>query len=147
MINATVKTVKLSDLASWERSNKNKIYPAGCTLLQVSATKGQLVYLDQDQEVDSKYCVIIPDRDQIQPLFLFRALQSLMPEFLHKEQTGLNIRPDILKRFEIKYFPDQQIQKHISKEQAVYSAAIKHAQDVADHFEDLKKYLLQVMFC
>lgn len=147
MIKGKVITGKLPDIASWERAKKNKIYPAGCTCLQVSATKGQLVYLYEDQPVESKYAVIIPDRTKVDPFFFYRLLQQEMPEFLSKEQTGLNIKPHILKRFPVQYFEKMEIQKYISAEQFAYEAEIRHQQEVVEMFDHLKRYLFQMMFC
>ena len=77
MINAKTVRCKLPDVATYERAKKGKVYPKGCTLLQVSATKGQLVYLHEDQTVDSKYCVIEPDRDRV----LVPASAGVIPGF------------------------------------------------------------------
>lgn len=147
MINAKTVKCKLPDVATYERAKKDKIYPKGCTLLQVSATKGQLVYLHEDQAVDSRYCVIEPDRDRVDAFFFYRILQKGMPEFLSKEQTGLNIKPQILDRFPVRYFTDMNVQKYISAEQFLYEMEMHHEQDQIEMLEHFKKYLLQVMFC
>ena len=38
--------VNLLDIATIERSKKNKTYKKGSILIQLSATKGQMIYLD-----------------------------------------------------------------------------------------------------
>lgn len=147
MIKAKTIKCKLPDVATYERSKKGKVYPKGCTLLQVSATKGQLIYLYKDQTVESKYCVINPDRNIVDPFFFYSILQKGMPEFLSKEQTGLNIKPQILDRYPVQYFADMSIQKYIAAEQYLYEMEMRFEQEQIDMMMQFKKYLLQKMFC
>ena len=70
-----------------------------------------------------------------------------MPEFLSKEQTGLNIRPQILDRFPVRYFADMNIQKYISAEQYLYETEMQYERDQIEMLEHFEKYLFQVMFC
>lgn len=45
----TYEIVKLEDVAEYARAKQGKLYPAGTTTLQISATRGILVfYLNQD---------------------------------------------------------------------------------------------------
>lgn len=136
----------LPDLAKWERAKKNKIYPAGCTCLQVSATKGQLAYLHEDSKVESKYCVIMPNADKIEPFFLYRVIEAGMPEYLAKHQTGLNIKPEILKRFPVKWYEDRETQKYIAEEQYACEQKIANEEQILEQLKELKKWMLSVMF-
>lgn len=147
MINAKTVSCKLPDVATYERAKKGKIYPTGCTCLQVSASKGQLVYLHNDQMVDAKYCVIQPDTDRLDPYFFHLILKKEMPEFLSKEQTGLNIKPQVLERFPIRYFVDMEIQRYISAEHFLYDAEMQHEQDQIEMLRHFKAYMMQLMFC
>ena len=52
------ETMKLGDIAEWERAKKGFVYPAGCTIIQVSATKGEVHYLTKKSEVEPKYVVV-----------------------------------------------------------------------------------------
>lgn len=54
------RKVKLYDVASFERSKKDKVYPEGCTLIQVSATRGQMEYMKEPGTVEPKNGVIEP---------------------------------------------------------------------------------------
>lgn len=141
------RMIELPQVATWERAKKNKVYPAGCSLLQVSATKGQLVYLHEAQTVDSKYCVIMPDTSKILPFYLYRILEFNMEEFLSKEQTGLNIKPEILHRFPVQFYESMEIQKFISDEQYFYEMKKMEVQKQIEMLKQMKAYLLDKFFC
>lgn len=140
------KRVRLSDFAIWERSKKNVVYPAGCTLLQVSASKGETVYLWEPQEVDSKYCVIQPDPEKIEPLYLFHGIQQFMPEWRAKYQTGLNIRPDELKHFTLMIVPDREAQKQFVAEAEFIEQMKRETEQEIRELEEMKRYFLEVLF-
>lgn len=70
-----------------------------------------------------------------------------MPEFLSKEQTGLNIKPQVLERFPIRYFVDMEIQRYISAEHFLYDAEMQHEQDQIEMLRHFKAYMMQLMFC
>ena len=75
------KKIKITEVADiLGRPKKNQIYPLGCICLQVSASKGELMYLATAQQVDAKYVVIQP-RNVI-PYYLYLIIEKAMPEFL-----------------------------------------------------------------
>lgn len=88
-----LKTVRLVDIARLERAVKGKIYPAGSILIQVSATSGQVLLLDEAGEVDSKYVVIAVSLDY-NAHYIYHLLTKDFPEFFHAWQTGLNFQID-----------------------------------------------------
>lgn len=135
----------LPELATWERSRKHKIYPAGCTCLQVSATKGQMIYLDHDQTVDAKYCVIDPDRDQVDPMYFHLVLTYFMPDFLRTHQTGLNIVPDVLKQMRVRICLDREMQEYQAAEQSYWQKEIEAVEKEIQTWQQLKAWILQEM--
>ena len=54
------KQVKLIDIAKIERAKKGIVYDKGTILIQVSATDGQVLYLEVVSEISTKYAVVIP---------------------------------------------------------------------------------------
>ena len=80
--------------------------------MQVSASKGELLYLDTSQEVAAKYVVIQP-RNVI-PYYLFLMIEKAMPEFLYKYRQGLNISDHDIKHMEILCHTDVETQALIS---------------------------------
>lgn len=137
---------RLPDLAKWERAKKGKEYPAGCTLLQVSASRGQLVYMDQPGQVDSKYCVIQPDPAKVDPYFLHLAIDWEMPEFLAKEQTGINIQPECLMRFMVTIPDDRSEQERFAKAMKLTDAEIQEYEKQLAGIKGMKNFLINNLF-
>ena len=73
--------IKIKDICTWERSKKGKMYPAGCWCVQVSATKGQMAYVDVPQEVESKYCVFWLNTDLYLPEYVYIMFQKILLSF------------------------------------------------------------------
>lgn len=81
--------LQLKDVASVERSKKNKIYPKGAIIIQMSATRGEVGLLTSSGRVGSQYAVAEPLR-WVDPGFLFYQLKRNIKRHFHKYQTGLN---------------------------------------------------------
>lgn len=107
------KKFKITEIADiLGRPKKNQKYPEGCICLQVSASKGELLYLDTSQQVDAKYVVIKP-RNVI-PFYLFLMIEKAMPEFLYKYRQGLNISVHDIKHMEVLCHTDVETQALIA---------------------------------
>lgn len=138
------KEVNLTDVANVERSKKGKIYPAGCTLIQVSATRGQLELMQEEGIVDNKFAVIIPTK--IDGEYLFNVLQITMPNFLLKYQTGININPNVLKYLKLQIHKDITIQKFVVETMHQIDKSINRTEREVESFKNIKKYHLDGMF-
>lgn len=107
------KRFKITEVADiLGRPKKNQMYPEGCICLQVSASKGELLYLDTSQQVDAKYVVIKP-RNVI-PFYLYLMIEKAMPEFLYKYRQGLNISVHDIKHMEVLCHTDVETQALIA---------------------------------
>lgn len=107
------KRFKITEVADiLGRPKKNQMYPEGCICLQVSASKGELLYLDTSQQVDAKYVVIKP-RNVI-PFYLYLMIEKAMPEFLYKYRQGLNISAHDIKHMEVVGHTDVETQALIA---------------------------------
>jgi len=107
------KKFKITEVADiLGRPKKNQMYPEGCICLQVSASKGELLYLDTSQQVDAKYVVIQP-RNVI-PFYLYLIIEKAMPEFLYKYRQGLNISANDIKHMEVVCHTDVETQALIA---------------------------------
>jgi type I restriction enzyme M protein len=138
------KEVKFYDIATFERSKKNKIYPAGSILIQVSATKGQIEYHDHDGTVEDKFGVI--QTNAINPKYLFYVLEMVMPDFLRKYQTGLNINPKIFKLLKFSVHTDPTTQWIIVKMLDYLKNVIFNEEKYLGAVEDVKQIHLDGMF-
>ena len=56
----TYEVVKLEDVAEYARAKQGKIYPAGKSTLQISATRGGIGFLSEPGYVHTKNVAIIP---------------------------------------------------------------------------------------
>lgn len=65
--------------------------------------------MDHDGLVDSKYGVI--QTDKVEPKYLYYILDMVIPDFLRRYQTGLNINPSIFKHLKFSIHDDRSIQK------------------------------------
>lgn len=94
------KNLKLIDVATFERAKEGTTYPKGVTLIQISATKGDIEYQKENGEVDRKYAVILPNKN-INPKYLNIVIKRNIQRFISKYQAGLNIQINDLKHIDI----------------------------------------------
>lgn len=140
-----IKRCELKDVATWERAKAGKIYPVGCSTLQISATKGQIGYLDQPQEVEPKDVVIKPNQD-IQPYYFYVILKKNIGTFLSAYKQGLNIREQDVGHYPLELH-DYDKQMEIAKIVKGIDTAIVHADKSLNVAKDLKQNMLRNMFC
>lgn len=94
------KETKLGKVAEYERAKEGKVYSKGATLIQLSATSGQVEYLKEDGEVDRKYVVVIPHKD-INYKYFNIVVKRNIDCFISKYQAGINIQVDDIKHIDI----------------------------------------------
>ena len=140
------KKVKLLDLVQIERAKKDKIYNKGNIIIQVSASKGQIFYLDHDTTVESKY-IVLKDNKVINTKYLYYVISDLLPEFLAKYQTGINIQPEVFKYMELVIHKDIETQNHIVNILDKLDERTKKDEELLLLCKDFKEYHLNKMFC
>ena len=136
---------KLNKICKIERSLKNKIYHKGTVLIQISASKGETILLEEDSVVKpSMYACIIPEVD-IDSSYLKISIDEQMSEFLSKYKSGLNIPIDNLKYLNIsnKHIKEQRVIAEFVRLHTLYK---KQTELLIDLELDLKKYFLSNMF-
>ncbi len=142
------KKVKLLDLVDIERAKKDKIYNKGNIIIQVSASKGQIFYLEQDTTLGSKYIVLTcKDNKIINTKYLYYIISDSLPEFLEKYQTVINIQPEVFKYLDLYIHDDIETQKHIVNILDKLDEQTKKEQELIEKFKDFKEYHLNKMFC
>lgn len=92
--------VKLEDVAEFGRAKQGHVYPRGATTLQISASRGQLGYLEYPSEVPTKDVVIIPQAG-IHPRYFNYVMQKNIDAFMRKYATGINIQENEVGQFPI----------------------------------------------
>ena len=137
------RNVKLSEVATFERAKKDKEYPYGATLLQISATKGQLLF-HRGGAVGSQYAVIIPK--DIHPYYLYLAMQAKIDAFMAKYQTGLNLQIDTLNYFTIDMDPNLETQRVQADAMLEIEKQEEQIQKRIDLLIESKKFFLTNLF-
>lgn len=135
---------RLTDIATLERSRKGKQYPAGCTLIQLSATHGQTIYLKNQCAVEDKYAVINPKIDVLHK-YLYYEIERQMPDFCKRYQTGLNIVPEQLANLYVE-IPDIKKQIQIVSLLDQIETSTESEEHTINSLENLKRFMLHEMF-
>lgn len=139
------KEVKLIDIVDIERAKKGKMYDVGCVIIQVSATDGQIYVLNEIQEIETKYAVIIPKID-VNGFYLKIAIEKELPKFLHQNQTEMNLQMDSFNVLKIKLH-NRETQDYLEQILKEYDDALEKEREIIDELKDMKKYYLANMFC
>ena len=138
------KVIKLKEIAEIERAQEQVIYRKGCSTIQISATKGEIGFLDFDSFVSSKNVVIIPN-ETIIPKYLNFILQKNISEFMTKYKCGLNIKKNDINEIEIELH-DIETQKVVISLIENTDREIEEAKKELELFEKSKLYFLDEMF-
>lgn len=140
----TYEVVKLEDVAEYARAKQGKVYPAGTTTLQISATRGDIGFLFEPGYIHTKNVAIIPQTG-IDPLYFNIAMQRNIDLFMHKYATGINIQEHDVGKFPI-YLHDYETQKAIVLmfRQLEHEMAVER--DTVNALKDLKNNMLNNMF-
>ena len=136
--------MKLKDIAHIERAKKGKIYPKYSTIIQISATKGQVQFIKKDSYIETKYAVIVPN-NEYPPLFVYGMIETFMPEFYNKYVVGLNIKAHEIGEMNIKLCRKDKMQE-IHDFFLESSKLLEQVERKIDALQDLKKEQLDALF-
>ena len=139
------KKYRLIDIADIERARNGQIYPKGTVFIQVSATNGQIKMLDQAGPIETKYATIIP-KQYIYPPYFKLALERMVPEFLSRYKSTLNIQMDDFKFFEVYIHEDPKRQIEIAQLMEQCDKAEETEQAIVDVLMEIKRLALSKMF-
>lgn len=137
---------RIKEICTWERAQQDRIYQAGCFAIQVSATSGQMMYIGSCQKVESKYCVFTVTDNQYDPEYVYLMVQQALPEFLHKNQTGMNIQTDAFGRLELILHDDRMTQMYVVEVMRLLDERQEEEAKTVRVLKDFKKYHLAKMF-
>lgn len=138
------KKVKLLDIASIERAT-NKEYCSGVTIVQISATRGQVEYVDEARIIESKYVVLKPC-DKFDSKYFYFAVKNSADEFFYKFQTGLNMKIEEFKHMELNVEDDIDIQKEQVKKLEIIERAILLSEQELSEVKEFKNTMLSKLF-
>lgn len=138
------RVVRLQEVAAIERAEKGKLYPEGCTLIALSATKGQVEYSEEGREIDSRWAVVIPHEGN-NPKYIYHSIVRSFPEFLEKYKTGINLQIKVLDYLEIAVHQISE-QNEVVKMLEIVEEKQKKEERLLKKWKDVKKYYLGKMF-
>lgn len=138
------------EIATVERAVAKKIYPAGTTLIRMSAVKGYmedavLKYVEEPGEIDSKYCCIVPNENIIRPRVMFELIGTALDEYMHTYVSGMNIQAKDFRFLEIPVAPMAE-QIELEKQLNRLDEEEKQTQKLITALKDFKTIMLDHMF-
>lgn len=141
-----MKKIRLKELAEIERG-QNTIYPAGCTLIPLSASSVKLIkYMSDADEVGGRFAVVIPHKGVI-PEYLFISIMRAAPEFFHKYQTTINLQYDtLLEYYLVDFDKDVRVQLDIANKMKILNILEHKEEYVIKELKELKRTFLSKMF-
>ena len=138
------KKVKLLDIASIERAT-NKDYPKGVTIVQVSATRGRIEYVNETKTIESMYVVLKPC-DKFDTKYFYYAVKNSASEFFYKFQTGLNMKVENFKHMELDIEDDINIQrKQVESMEIIERSRLLSEQELRE-VKEFKNTMLSELF-
>lgn len=137
------KQVKLGEIADFERAKNGNVYPAGTSTLQISATRGQIGYLEHAGTIESKYAAIIPMAG-LNPRYLNIILKKNIDEFMCKYMAGLNIPLNDLRHFPVEIC-NHETQEAVARVVMLIDEKKAGAEHELAYLLELKQALLQRM--
>ena len=138
------KKVKLLDIASIERAS-NKEYCKGVTIVQISATNGQVDYVDEARMIESKYAVLKPC-DEIDSKYFYFSVKNSADDFFYKFKAGLNVQIEDFKHMELYIEDNIDIQKEQVRNMEKIKRATLLSEQEQSEVKEFKNTMLSKMF-
>lgn len=117
-----IESKYLNQVAEIEpRAKKGKVYPRGTIIVQISATKGQILYLRKASEIEDKYAVV--HAKEVDAFYLYSVMKLFFPTYFEQKREGLNFKAEELQHFKLPIHCNRTKQQQISKAMRLMSAA------------------------
>ena len=134
---------KLSEVGTISSVRKGGVYPKGSTLVQISASNGEVCYLEQESSVDSRFVVI--QSLGLNDKYLNFIIHKNISKFMFKYKQGLNISKNDLQYLPIEILSDDIIEK-LPNVIWLVNQLINNIQHKIELLNKTKKGFLQKMF-
>lgn len=138
--------IPITELCNIERTQENKLYPAGTVYLQVSATHGQICMTEKIEELKAGKYVVFKPKNKCYAPYMKEMLTLVMPEFMQTYMTGINIQVGELKHLEIEWIENVQQQRMFVENVEKLNTAISNEQQCIERLKEFKKQMLSRMF-
>lgn len=138
----------LDELFTIERAQNGKSYPAGTILVQVSATNGQVLYLEEDNTVETKFAVLkLIDELDINKKYLYYIIENNIDEFMNRYKADMNIQVDDFKHMKIQVHYKKETQDYFCRILELLDEDIKETEKEMKLWKDHKEYMLDKLLC
>ncbi len=114
-------------------------------MIQVSATRGQVLYHAEEAEIPAKYAVVTAN-DKILPKYLYHMISFQADAFFHAIQTGLNIQIESLNEMKLKIHTDLEKQAEIVRYLDVIEKMEASEEAIIELLKQAKQTNLSEMF-
>lgn len=140
----------VAEIATVERAVAKKIYPAGTTLIRMSAVKGFVEesvfkYVEEPGPIESMYCCIVPNEDMIRPRVMHELIGTVLDEYMHTYVSGMNIQAKDFRFLEIPVAPMAE-QVELEKQLNRLDQEEKETRKLITALKDFKAIMLDHMF-
>lgn len=143
-MNLQCRQIHATEICKIERAATGKRYNAGSCYIKLSAVDDYVGQLQQPGTIDSRYAVLEP-KEEINADYMYIAICRSFPEFLRKYRTTINLQFNTLKRFEIRWHDDREIQKYIVNALKTVEKEINLVEDQIEHEKEVKRWYLEKM--
>lgn len=137
--------VKLEDVADFERARKGHVYPHGSSTIQISASRGQIGYLQEARKVATKDVVVTPQAG-INPRYFNFILQKNIDQFMAKYATGINVQENEIGKFPIELH-NKETQDQVMHLVKFIEDETLTVQDNISALKQMKSKMLDEMMC
>lgn len=143
-MNLQCRQIHATEICKIERAVTGKRYNAGSCYIKLSAVDDYVGQLQQPGTIDSRYAVL-EQKEEINADYMYIAICRSFPEFLRKYRTTINLQFNTLKRFEIRWHDDREIQKYIVNALKTVEKEINLVEDQIEHEKEVKRWYLEKM--
>lgn len=139
------KWMPICEVCTMERAKPEKEYAGGSTLVQLSATRGNVEFLEKSGTVACHYAVLSP-RNGFRGRYVYHSIEKAFPEFIYKYQTGINLQFDTLKDLVIPVHRSVETQKYVEDVMVTIDGLVQKEQAACDGYNMVKQFYLRTMF-
>lgn len=143
-MNLQCRQIHITEICNIERAVTGKTYKAGSCCIKLSAVDDYVGQLQKPGAIDPRYAVLEP-KEEINADYMYIAICRSFPEFLRKYRTTINLQFNTLKRFEIRWHDDREIQKYIVNALKTVEKEINLVEDQIEHEKEVKRWYLKKM--
>lgn len=143
-MNLQYRQIHITEICNIERAVTGKTYKAGSCCIKLSAVDDYVGQLQKPGAIDPRYAVLEP-KEEINADYMYIAICRSFPEFLRKYRTTINLQFNTLKRFEIRWHDDREIQKYIVNALKTVEKEINLVEDQIEHEKEVKRWYLEKM--